>query len=133
MIWTHALAGIIAAAIAAGAAWRVQDWRYGNIIKAEKIEALQQSEKRISQVTKALNEQVKRTRTAENNASHARTELDGLRGDIARINESAAASPERATAIGGLLADCAREYQELAGKAQRHVNDIRTLLEAWPK
>jgi len=133
MIWTHALAGIIAAAIAAGGAWQAQNWRYGNILKAQQIEALQQSEKRINQVTQALNEQVKRTRTAENNASHARSELDGLRSDLARINESAATGPERTIAISGLLADCAREYQELATKAERHVNDIRTLLEAWPK
>lgn len=47
--------------------------------------------------------------------------------------ESAAAATQRADSLGELLAASAEAHRELATRCDRHVNDLRTLLEAWPK
>lgn len=38
----------------------------------------------------------------------------------------------RANTAGDLLGDCAARYRSVAEKADRHANDVRTLIEAWP-
>lgn len=47
--------------------------------------------------------------------------------------ESQAAAAKRASALGELLAASAEAHRELAQRCDRHVNDLRMLLEAWPK
>jgi hypothetical protein len=71
-------------------------------------------------------------------AAAAGTELDGMRGDIANLRRSlagatASAAAERAVAIGVVLQSCSQKYKDMAGVADRHANDIRTMMEAWPK
>lgn len=59
----------------------------------------------------------------------------GLRDAIAaeRLrNESSTAAAERAATYGELLGQSAEAYRELAATCDRHVNDVRLLLEAWP-
>lgn len=146
---THAVAALIAAALAAGAAWTAQSWRYERQISdmrataatadrdAER-EARTTESRRSRNVQDAQNAQTQRTRAAQLDAAAARTELDRLRADLAQGAQSAGAeSPTactvRAAAVGDVLSACAGAYQELAGKADGHVNDVRTLSEAWPK
>ena len=80
----------------------------------------------------------------------ARTREDGLRADSVRagdalgrlrdsINarrmaeESAAAATQRANRLGELLAESGEALREMASRCDRHVNDVRTLMDAWPK
>ena len=149
MIYTHAAAIIIAAALAGWAGWSVQGWRMGEQIAALKTaqaeavntatrEARAQESKRFQGVQDAQAAAQTRAVAARRDADAARSELDRLRGtlSIARggvPGESTAACTLRADAGGELLAQCAAAYSELAAIADRHASDARTLIEAWPK
>ena len=91
-----------------------------------------------SQVVKAQNESIKRETALRDSINNARSESDGLRGDAASLRDQLAslasdARAERAVALGAVLGQCANRYQVLASRCDRHVNDLRTLADAWPK
>lgn len=103
-----------------------------NAEAANKAAALQ------SQVVKAQNEAKKRETDLRAAAAAAGAESDGLRDDLARLRDELAgatdeARTDRALAIAGVLSQCAARHQDLAQRCDRHVNDVRTLMEAWPK
>ena len=144
MIYTH----LIAAAVAALAAWFFQDNRYTAELAELRLEA---SEDKRKAVTTALNDERAITKTYQGALNAARTRetllrtevdhlrlvSDGLRDQSAEAARRLAAAPpaavlEYATAVNQLFADCSRSYQELAGKADGHAADVRTLSEAWP-
>ena len=149
MIYTHAAAALIAASLAGWAGWSVQGWRLGEQIAALKTaqaeavntatrEARAQESKRFQGVQDAQAAAQARAQAARRDADAARTELDRLRNSVAATRggvpgESAAACAQRADAGGELLAQCAAAYSDLAAVADRHANDARTLIEAWPK
>ena len=149
MIYTHAAAIIIAAALAGWAGWSVQGWRLGEQIAALKTaqaeavntatrEARAQESKRFQGVQDAQAAAQTRAVAARRDADAARTELDRLRNSVATTRggvpgESATACAVRADAGGELLAQCAAAYSDLAAIADRHANDARTLIESWPK
>lgn len=149
MIYTHAAAAIIAASLAGWAGWSVQGWRLGEQIAALKTaqaeavntatrEARAQESKRYQGVQDAQAAAQARAQAARRDADAARTELDRLRDDLRATRggvpgESATACTQRADAGGELLAQCAAAYSDLAAVADRHANDARTLIEAWPK
>jgi len=149
MLYTHAAAALLGAFIAAVGAWQVQSWRYtGQItqIKAEQLEAVNAAtrearateSRRFTNVQEAQNAAQKRAQTARLDADRARTELDRLRDELASTRggvpgESTAACAVRADAGADVLAQCAAAYLSMAGIADRHANDARTLIEAWPK
>jgi len=149
VIYTHAAAIIIAAALAGWAGWSVQGWRMGEQIAALKTaqaeavntatrEARAQESARFKGVQDAQAAAQARAQAARRDADLARSELDRLRNDIAAARggvpgESATACAVRADAGGELLAQCAAAYSDLAAVADRHASDARTLIEAWPK
>ena len=149
MIYTHAAAIIIAAALAGWAGWSVQGWRMGEQIAALKTaqaeavntatrEARAQESKRFQGVQDAQAAAQTRAVAARRDADAARTELDRLRNSVAAARggvpgESAAACTQRADAAGDVLGQCAAAYSDLAAVADRHASDARTLIEAWPK
>jgi len=149
VIWTHTAAALLGAAIAAAGAWQVQSWRYTgqiNEMKAAQAEAVNtatrearaQESKRYQGVQDAQAAAQARAQAARRDADAARTELDRLRDDLRATRggvpgESATACTQRADAGGELLAQCAAAYSDLAAVADRHANDARTLIEAWPK
>lgn len=99
---------------------------------AEESRALQE------QVTEAQNEARKRETNLRAAAAAASSQLDGLRGELGATrdqlaNASKDAAVERAVAVGAVLDECSRRYTGLAATSDRHVNDIRTLIDAWPK
>jgi hypothetical protein len=71
--------------------------------------------------------------------------VDNLRGSVAGLRDSLAlrvgdgsTSPANSCAytsytVASLLNQCAARYSDLAEKCDRHVNDIKTLTDAWPK
>jgi hypothetical protein len=123
-------------------------WRDGIAARAEAArlelerkgaEQTRAAERRQSvDVIGAINDAKKREQLARAAAAGARSERDGLRDDLAAAQRdlpsaAPAACIERAAALGGLLDQCAAAYQELAGKADRHVSDALMLEQAWPK
>lgn len=144
MIYTHAVAAVVAASIAATGAWQVQNWRYGAKEKDrehQNLVAIQQSAataiRRLDSVLLAQSESAARAIRLRGDLDSSRTELDRLRTQLLRTMPGAEATPsactDRADPARELLATCAAELQDLAGKADRHASDVKTLTDAWPK
>ena len=144
MIYTH----LIAAAVAALAAWFFQDNRYTAELAEVRLEA---SEDKRKAVTTARNEErainktyvealnVARTRESllRTEIDHLRLVSDGLRDQSAEAARRLAAAPpaavlEYATALGDVFQDCRAAYAELAEEADGHVSFIRLMQQAWP-
>lgn len=145
MIYTH----LAAAVIAALAAWFFQDNRY----TAELAELRLEHANAVSEATStlraeqhaiatkyqgALNAATERETISRRRLAAAARESDGLREQLSDTARRIATAPpaavaEYATAVSRLFADCSRSYQELAGQADGHANDVRLMQEAWPK
>jgi len=149
VIYTHAAAAIIAASLAGWAGWSVQGWRLGEQIAALKTaqaeavntatrEARAQESARFKGVQDAQAAAQTRAQVARRDADRARSELDRMRDTLSATRggvpgESTAACAVRADAGADILAQCAAAYLSMAGIADRHASDARTLIEAWPK
>lgn len=142
MIQTVYVKGLLVlAAFVAGAV--VNGWRYdvkiANIEKAYQLE-VEQSERKTRQIADQYMEALNNARTRENEirlaADGARSELDRLRGTIKKRSAAVSASPASAVdysiASADVFGECAAELTALAGKADGHASDIRTMTEAWP-
>jgi len=86
----------------------------------------------------AQDAQEKRTQTLQSALAELRIERDSLRDDLdARSRglpqDSGAACTQYASTLSGLLNQCAAGLESMAGKAQGHVNDIKVMVESWPK
>ena len=139
----------LAAALITGAlVWGVQGWRYGATIakmgkaNADSVLAFQQAARKQetdwnAKLQGAQNEAAKRETVIRADATRARASADGLRNEISEIRRqlpdlAAEASRVRADTFAGILGECVGEYQALAEKADRHVSDKQTLIDAWP-
>lgn len=143
-MYTYVATALIAAFIAATGAWKIQAWRFDSKEK-ERVEQQLQDQRaqastairRIDNVSQAQSDAAKREVVLRRDADSARGELDGLRLSTDAAIRSASASKDaaidRAIALGELLNQCGRSYQELGAVADRHVSDIKTLEAAWPK
>lgn len=155
VIYTHAAAALLAAAIAATGTWHVQGSRLGEQVQASKtaLETLKRehAESLTRATAGALNATIawqkekddaigraqQRAKTLAASAAAARRDADSLRDTLAsarmRLPDAThGACVEYAAASSGLLDQCAAQYQELAAVADGHVNDVRTCREAWP-
>ena len=148
-LYVFAAVGIVAGALGFAGGWQTQGWRLGEQIskmkeaQAEAVnvatrEARTTESRRFTNVQEAQNAAQKRAQTARLDADRARTELDRLRDELASTRggvpgESTAACAVRADAGADVLGQCAAAYLDLAAIADRHANDARTLIEAWPK
>lgn len=146
MLNATAIKGLaLLAAFVAGAA--VNGWRVKSHYQAEigAIEKERQSERNeaerktrliANQYTEALNNARTRETDLRLSVDGARTELDRLRIAIKKRSASVAASPASAVdysiASADVFGECAAELTALAGKADGHASDIRTMIEAWP-
>lgn len=79
-----------------------------------------------------------RAQAARDDADAARSESERLRAqlDAATGGLPGPGDPtgtQRASAIAGLLKECSSRYEDLARKADGHVNDLRTLIDSWPR
>ena len=138
---------VVALAAAAGV-WVFQDARMDAAVADvrleqtnERLEAVTQARAEERAITKTYQEALNAARIRENtlrrDVAAAGAQSDGLREQAAEAARRLAAAPpaavlEYATAVNQLFADCSRSYQELAGKADGHSLDVRTLREAWP-
>ena len=148
MIYTHVAAVLLGAAIAAAGTWNIQSWRLDGQIDAMRAKHAQelaqakedalQAERAISaNYQGAINAARVRETSLRRDIAAADSESDGLRAQLSDAARRLADAPpttvlEYATTVNQLFADCSRGYQELAGKADGHAADVRTLREAWP-
>lgn len=139
---------LIAAAVAAAAAWFFQDTRYTAELAELRLEHANAAIKATSTLraeqhaitTKyqgAINAATERETISRRHLAAAARESDGLREQLSDTARRIAAAPpaavaEYATTVSGLFADCSRDYQELAGTATGHANDVRKHRDAWP-
>ena len=138
---------IIAALIAAagfGSAWQIQSWRfdakekdYAQQALADQRSAATAAIRRTETVIQAQSAATVRDGVLRRDAAGARTALVGLSLATEQALRDAAtthaACTERASALGELLGTVASAGGDIAGKADRHANDAKTLIDAWPK
>ena len=147
-LYTYAATAIVAGALAFGAGWQTQEWRYGKQIADT---AAQHATALASANQKALDDTIKMQRTkdeaiakAEQRAAQnaaaagaARRTADGLRGTLYDFRASlpgasTAALIARADTAAELFGACVDEYRSVAESADRHAADAVMLFEAWP-
>ena len=148
-LYTYAATAIVAGALAFGAGWKTQGWRYGKQIAGTQA---QHATALASANQKALDDTIKMQRTkddaiakAEQRAAQnaaaagaARRTADGLRDTLYSFRASlASAAPatviERADTAAELFGQCAGALTDVAAKADAHAGDALMLIEAWPK
>jgi len=148
-LYTYAATAIVAGALAFGAGWQTQEWRYG-----KQIAGISQKHATAlaSANQKALDDTIRMQRTKDDaikaaqdrakreaaNAAAARTERDGLRAQLATTTvqlpvASCTSVREYGTTLTGLLDQCAGAFEAMARDAQGHASDSRLMQEAWPK
>lgn len=141
------VAAAVLAALAIG-------WRYGAASvqakwDAERVQQLEQQREmehearrienaRATVAAAAANAARERDAALLRDAERARAESERLRDDASAYaagvpEEPAASCAERAAALAELLADVERAGAGMAQAADRHANDARTLIEAWPR
>lgn len=106
-------------------------------IAAANAEARRLENARQSAADTAARLAAERARRIASDNARTRAAVRGLRDALDHANrereESASAAAKRAAALGELLAQGAEAYRELAERCDRHVSDLRQLLEAWPE
>lgn len=146
---THIAAAAIAAALAFGAGWQVQAWRYGEqiaTIKQQHTDAALSSARNALKLTEhyrgnadaAVRKAEARAAQNKRDADALRGELDGLRGDLADVpsrirSATREAVDQYAAAATAVFEHCARRYSDMAVTATGHASDVQTLMDAWPK
>lgn len=141
---THMITAAVAAVLAFGAAWYIQDLRSienENHRIAQQIEAEREisrmESKRSAEVIAAQNAARLREGKLRMDAAAAKSAVAGLRRALDAAVQAARADfatcVDTAATEAELLAQCSQRYSELAATADRHVSDIKTLTEAWPK
>ncbi len=143
------IVGAVSGAMAAGSAWKVQGWRYeGEIssmvaehatdvaLQTKAVRAIEQAH--FKQVQDAEKESKEREKNHRIIMQLANDESDGLRLDLTALEDrmpkdTGPAERERTATFSRLLGDCTASYTEMADKAQKHSNDLRLILGAWPK
>jgi preprotein translocase subunit SecF len=111
--------------------------QYAAAALTDEREARATESRRSTNVQEAQNAAAKSAQSARAAAAAARTESRGLRDDLAAARlaagESPAACDQHADTVGRLFDQCSGAYQELAETAQGHANDVKMLIQAWPK
>lgn len=148
-LYTYAATAIVAGALAFGAGWKVQAWRYDAQIATT---ASQHATALASANQKALDDTIKMQRTkdaaiqqAEQRAAKnaaaadsARRTADSLRSTLYSFRSSLPGLTQPAAAVAAdtaaeLFGQCAGALADVAAKADAHAGDALMLIEAWPK
>ena len=124
--------------------WGVQTSRI-DALKSQHAATLAQSKAAAAQtenyllkaVQDAQTQAVFRAKVVRRDARASADALERLRDELGRVRAAAIAAtppacPQPRPALGELLAECAAELRDVAEKADRHVSDVRTLVDAWP-
>jgi hypothetical protein len=139
--WWIALGLALAGAVSG---WTLNDWRW----KAKETDRAQQALaderrnaaatiRRVENVLAAQAAAVQREHVLRMDAAASRDALDGLRTATSTALSAAAnnhaACLERADTFAELFTESAREYRNMAEKADRHASDAAMMQQAWPR
>mgnify|MGYP003512432670 FL=1 len=149
MIYTYAATAIVAGALAFGAGWQTQEWRYGKQIADMQASHAQAS---ADAAQKAMDQNIKMQRTKDDAikaaeqraaknaaaADSARRAADSLRSTLYSFRASLPGLTKPAAAVAAdtaaeLFGQCAGALTDVAAKADAHAGDALMLIEAWPK
>lgn len=147
-LYTHAIAAAVAGALAFGAGWKVQAWRYDAQIagiQSQHAQALSDANQKALDDTikmqrtkdEAIKAAEQRAKTQAANAAVLRSERDGLRAQLATTTvqlpvASCTSVREYGATLTGLLDQCAGAFEAMAREASGHAADSRLMQEAWP-
>lgn len=103
--------------------------------------AAEQAARNQAQAREAEKSAAVRVAALRRDSDRANSELDRLRVTLADYTRPRlTASPhsigtglDNPNPIPELFLDCSRRYIDLAGKADGHASDVKTLMDAWPK
>ena len=146
--WLYAVSVVVGAWLA----WVVQEIRIDGVkvelstyraqVEQQAIEArqaaLKQKEQWIKEKEDAEQKAAEREATLRTERDRAIAGARRLRDDLTTLrarlpNAIPSACIATADALAGLLDQCQQEYRAMAEIADGHANDVRTLMEAWPK
>lgn len=135
---------IAIAAVAFFIGWTAQGWHRDSLEKADAEQKLVDvranaaaSIRRTDAVIEAQNAAKTRDHALRIAVSLARDERDGLRLELEEAQRqlaglSAEACIKRAATLSDVLNQCTERYTGVAEKADRHANDVKTLMDSWP-
>jgi hypothetical protein len=149
MIYSHLLAGLIGATMAAVGAWNVQSWRYGEQIASMKQEASEATTRAVKDAMAktavdqkrkddALIEANKKARSNAVAADSARRVAISLRDQLASAradlpSSTIDAARNYAAAVSGVFGQCTERLTEMARIADGHAADSLMYQNAWPR
>lgn len=143
MLYQLLASAIIGAVLSGASIWKVQEWRHGALEK-DRVEQSLESQRIVAKAQLAAEARVS---TAQNlakvrearlrtDAADSRNALGSLRAStdaaLRTANLSHAACLDRADTLGKLFVTVAEAGRGMAEKADRHANDVQTLMAAWP-
>ena len=150
--WPQLAAFFIAVSIGFGIAWNIQGIRLDSLdvafnrYQAEvemnaataKRAALDKEKFWLGEIENARINAQSREARLKRDVANAQSAVVGLRNDLSALRARLATSTEdacinTAAALGGLLAQCSEDYRAMAEVADRHLEDTRTLIDAWPR
>ena len=111
---------------------------YADKLAVAQAESLDRERKLTQQRDEAISHATERDQTIRSLASSSAAAADGLRRAIdatrARLpSDSPGAARYAADTFATLFDECQVRYRDVAEKADRHANDVQTLIAAWPK
>lgn len=138
------IATVVSAAAGFGLAWNLQAHQITkkDLNHAQERIEIQRAARLVADrastaVIVAQNDAAGRAVVLRRDADAARSAASGLRDEIEVASRAAATSIDActvtATTYGRLLIASVEEYRGLAAVCSRHVSDIRTLVDAWPR
>jgi len=146
--YTTELLMIATAAGSGFAAWKYQEARYeAEIYKirgentAEKLLASSKAMQEYFELQRIKDAAIERAKIREQASARAAADAaahaDKLRRQLAAANSRIAtatreAVDQYAATLGDVFGQCVQEYRALGEKADKHVNDVRVMQEAWP-
>ena len=148
-LYTYAATAIVAGALAFGAGWQTQEWRYGkqiaDISQKHATELARANQKALDDTIKMQRTKDDAIKAAEQRAAKnaaaadsARRAADSLRSTLYSFRASLPGLTKPAAAVAAdtaaeLFGACVSEYRSVAESADRHAADAVMLFEAWPK
>jgi len=142
-MYTHLIAAAVAASLAWGTAWHIQGTRitqmeltHANERIATQRAARAALERSLSRLSTAQAQAQDRARVGAAELDANAAGLIGLRNTAATVRATATdpdASAAYTAAVSELFERCGQELVRVAGHADGHASDVKTLTEAWPQ
>ena len=145
---THLLAAAVSATASALITWQLLSGQYHSELSdlrlAYQESALKASQQAAAETARLQEQKDEALRQAAQRQRNLARDVAAARDALGRLQDAASSAADRSeaacpaatfdtVALARVLGKCSAELQDLAARADGHVSDIRTLMEAWPK